>query len=212
MFHGVSHICVPVRDLERSRRFYLGVVGCTVEAEGEGWIDLDAGGAKLRLYAVGAGVQPGAVMLRLLCGGITAALADIAAGGGRVIADARRTPDKQVIGEAADPDGHRLVLWRDLTEDEYEEAPPLPAGRTWSAEAEALLQRLLSSVPWPFRARARRSATTEAERLSGGGAVDVRSAVRGFIRSAPRPLRGMVRGPLTQNGFRAEDFADDFEA
>jgi predicted enzyme related to lactoylglutathione lyase len=212
MFHGVSHICVPVRDLERSRRFYVEVVGCTAEAEGEDWIDLDAGGAKLRLIAVGPDTPAGPVMLRLLCGGITVALADIAAGGGRVISDAWRTPEKQVVGEAADPDGHRLVLWRDLTEDEYEEAPPLPADRTWSAEAEALLQRLLSSVPWPFRARARKSATAEAERLTDGPTVDIRSAVRGFIRSAPRPLRGMVRTPLTQNGFRAEDFADDFEA
>jgi predicted enzyme related to lactoylglutathione lyase len=215
MFHGVSHVVVPVRDLARARRFYVGTLGGVPAGEGPGWADVDGGGCKLRLtLTLTAGVdgRP-AVTLKVQAPDIAAAVAAAVAGGAETVAGPTRTEDLQLVAEVRDPEGNRLVIWRDLTEDEYGFTPELPATLTWAPEARDVLNRLLGSVPWPFRPRARTKSTAEAEALAAASptrTVDPVTAVRGFIRAAPRPMRGFTRGPVEAAGFDPDDFVDDY--
>ena len=44
------HLAFPVRDVESTRAFYAGVLGCTVGREAERWIDFDFFGHQLSAH------------------------------------------------------------------------------------------------------------------------------------------------------------------
>lgn len=47
------HLAIPVRDIESTRRFYTGILGCSVGRSCETWIDIDFFGHQLSAH-----VQP----------------------------------------------------------------------------------------------------------------------------------------------------------
>ena len=157
MFFGVSHIVVPVTDLERSVRIWRDVIGFTESRRGEEFVDMDSGNVAIRLIKVPAVESMVSVRLnvyeveeayqRLLAGGTTSRYAPM------------KTPDLEEMACVTDPDGHAIVLWRPLTEDEWGFVPELPKQGEWYPDAEDLLQRLLGHVPALFRMLARRKVT-----------------------------------------------------
>jgi len=46
----IATVVLFVGDLPRMRRFYVELLGLTVEEESEGWVGLDAGGCRLGLH------------------------------------------------------------------------------------------------------------------------------------------------------------------
>ena len=44
------HLAFPVTDLERTRHFYVGVLGCTTGREAERWIDFDFFGHQISAH------------------------------------------------------------------------------------------------------------------------------------------------------------------
>lgn len=50
------HLAFPVTDLEATRRFYMGVLGCTAGREAERWVDFDFFGHQLSAHLAPAGL------------------------------------------------------------------------------------------------------------------------------------------------------------
>jgi hypothetical protein len=124
-----------------------------------------------------------------------------------------RTEEQELIAQLADADGHTLVIWRELTEDEYAFVPELPKESVWRPEAEELLKSLLKSVPALFRALARWRVSRNAEGLAAATRIVSREhVIRSFILSSAKVTRYRVRKPLADHGIDPEKYADDFAA
>lgn len=210
MFFGVSHVDIQVTRLAESRGFYCEQLGFTVAAEGDGYVDIDAGGFTLRLLEVGDIERQ--VSLRLHVRDVDEALATLRRAGCRQLYDKTRTESLEWMGAALDPDGHRLVLWRPLTEDEYGFDPALPKEMTWQPEAEDLLKSLLKHVPAMFRGLARRKCTRVIEQVAGKtNRVTRDEVVRGYILSNARITRSRLIKPLKDHGFDPADYQAEFD-
>jgi len=210
MFYGVSHVDVQVTNLASSQVFYCDQVGFTVAAEGEGYVDVDAGGFTLRLVEVGEIERQ--VSLRVHVRDVDEALTTLRKAGCRQLYGKSRTESLEWMAAALDPDGHRLVLWRPLTEDEFGFEPDLPKEMTWQPEAEALLKSLLKHVPAMFRGLARRKCTRVIEELAEKtNLVTTDEVVRGYILSNARITRSRLVKPLKEHGFDPADFRAEFD-
>lgn len=213
MFYGISHIDVPVTDLERSRRLYTDVLGFRMKKEGRGWIDVDTGTVLLRLLEVRRPEHR--VSLRVHAPDVVAALKILIAAGARPLYDAMRTDDLELMGAVVDFDGHTIVVQRDLTEDEYGFIPELPTELTWGGDADGLLKTLLQAVPALFRGLARRKVVRNAEYLARerrGPAVNVDDVVRAYIISSAKVTRYRAKQPLIDQGFDPANYRDEFES
>lgn len=210
MLCGLTHVVVPVSDLEAATAFYtkgLGMARVEAEDGGSEWIDLEAAGVTVRLRVEATGWH---VELRLQTQTVEEGLEALRALGGRLQAAACRQ-GRLLEGQIEDPDGNRLCLWRRLGEDELGEEIPLPVTREWRPEAYELLRSLLAHVPQEFRDLARRNCVLEAEWL----AVDLdwverEQAARAYIRATPRLLRDKLKPALRQHGFDPEAMDEDF--
>jgi predicted enzyme related to lactoylglutathione lyase len=211
MIFGISHIEIPVSDLTRSTRLYVERMGLQVRREGEGWKDLESGTVTLRLVEVRKVEQR--VSLRVQVADVAAALAELAAAGTRVLYEPMRTPALELVASVADPDGHTVTLWRELSEDEYGFVPELPTEMAWEPEAEALMKSLLSHVPALFRALARRKVVRNAEYIaSERRRVRREDVIRAYILSSAKVTRYRLYEPLRANGIRPEDYSEEFNA
>lgn len=209
---GLSHVDVAVRDLTRGLAIWRDLLGFPERARGDGWIDLDAGGTiALRLHAVARPDRRASV--RVQSSTVEATLAALVRAGARVAYPTHRTPEQDLVGAVLDPDGHTIVVWRPLTEDEYDVVPALPKEMTWDPEAEALLKSLLKKVPALFRGLARRRVVAVAEELAGArNLVGREEAIRGFILASPRVTRGRNRQPLIDHGIDVDAYQADWDA
>jgi hypothetical protein len=190
---------------------YVERLGLQVRKEGEGWKDLESGTITLRLVEVRKVEQR--VGLRVQVSDVGSALADLAATGARVLYEPMRTPALELVASVADPDGHTLTLWRELTEDEYGFVPELPTELTWEPEAEALMKSLLSHVPALFRSLARRKVVRNAEYLAAERRrVRREDVVRSYILSSAKVTRYRLHAPLRAHGIQPEDYRDEFDA
>jgi predicted enzyme related to lactoylglutathione lyase len=208
---GLSHIDLPVTDLERSLALYAGVLNFPETARGEGWADLDAGGCTLRLVLTRRPEHLGAVRVQSSTVGETAAA--MLREGARLVHPAARTPEQTLLAALRDPDGNAIYVWRPLSEDEYERVPELPKSLSWQPDAEQLLKSLLRSVPALFRGLARRRVTAVAEELVGPSLqVGREEVIRGFILASPKITRPRNRQPLIDQGVDVERYRADWEA
>jgi len=209
---GMSHVDVPIRDLEAALAIYRDVLGFTERGRGTGWIDLDAGGGSALRLVENARPRHQPV-LRVQSGTVEETLVALARAGAKVVSPAQRTPDLALQGEATDHDGNTLIIWRPLTEDEYDFLPQLPKVMTWDPEAEAFLKSLLKSVPALFRALARRRVVAVAEELAAArNLVGREDVIRGFILASPKVTRGRNRKPLIDHGVDVDAYREDWEA
>jgi hypothetical protein len=153
------------------------------------------------------------VTLRLQVESVESALSSLTAIGARVQYEPHRTAAQELMSAVLDPEGHTLIIWRPLSEDEYDHTPALPKELTWSTEAEELLQALLKSVPSLFRALARWRVSKNAEHLAEATRVVQREQViRSFILSSAKVTRYRNRQPLIDQGIDVSRYESDFES
>lgn len=209
IIYGISHIDVPVRDLDRAQKFYVEVLGFVSCERTDAWVDVEAGTVKLRLTQ--SGVPGPTVTIRLQCGQVEEARERLLHAGAKPVSEVERTPELELVTVVADPDEHRLILWRPLTEDEYGFDPELPTEKVWTPEAEARLKAILRTVPVLFRALARKRITKTSEIMSGDE-VDAHIVVRASILSTAKIMRKLMRAPLSDLGIDLERYQEDFDA
>jgi catechol 2,3-dioxygenase-like lactoylglutathione lyase family enzyme len=211
MFFGVSHLIVPVTDLERAARLWRDVMGFAEGRRGEGYVDIDSGNVAIRLIQVPAVETK--VSLRLTVQSVAGAYQALLAGGATARYEPMQTPELEEMACVSDPDGHSIVLWRHLTEDEWGFVPDLPKQGEWYPDAEQLLKRLLSHVPAMFRMLARRKTTRTIEHLAreAKSAVTRELVIKGFITASARINRHRLVEPLRSEGINPDDYREDFE-
>jgi catechol 2,3-dioxygenase-like lactoylglutathione lyase family enzyme len=211
VFFGLSHVDVPVRDLARARALYERTLGFQVVQEGEGYVDLDAATARVRLVESARPERPAS--LRVEAGDVEAGVRALEQAGAIVLYAASRTDRLTIEGSVRDIDGNTITVWRALSEDEYGFVPELPKEKGWSPEAERLLQSLLKSVPALFRGLARRKVVKEAEARAGrDGHIDRDLAIRAFISAQSPPNRKRLYEPLRAHGIDPAAYRDEFES
>lgn len=211
MFFGVSHLVLPVRELERSLRLWRDVMGFAEAQRGEAHVDIDTGSVLIRLHQVAA--IESRVSLRLAVGDVAASYQRLLAAGATGRYAPMRTPEREEMACVDDPDGHSLVLWRALTEDEWDFVPELPKQGEWLPEAEALLQRLLAHVPALFRMLARRKTTRVIEQLAheAQSPVTCELVIKGYITASAKVTRYRLIAPLQAEGINPDDFRAEFD-
>ncbi|MEK6551736.1 MAG: DUF2621 family protein [Pseudomonadota bacterium] len=211
-FFGVSHVDVQTTDLPRALAFWGDTLGLQTAKRGEGFVDLESGTVVLRLIEVGRVERP--VSVRVNVPDVRAAFDALVAVGATPLYEPMRTPALELIASVAGPDGHSVLVWRELTEDEYGFIPELPKQGEWHEEAESLLVSLLSHVPALFRALARRKVTRVIEELAGQdrSAVTREHVIRGYILSSAKITRYRVVEPLRKNGIDPDQYREEFDA
>ncbi|MDH5631639.1 MAG: DUF2621 family protein [Gammaproteobacteria bacterium] len=212
MFYGATHIDIQVGDLERATRFWCDTLGLTETKKGEGFVDVDSGSVKLRL--VQSANITSTTTIRINAGDIQAAYDALIAAGTRPLHEPVQTPDLELVAAVKDPDGHTVLVWRDLTEDEYDFVPDLPTESQWQTEAEILLKQLLTHVPALFRATARKRCTRTIEELGTleNTVIGRDQVIRGYILASPKFMRHNLRDPLNREGINPDDYKDIFES
>jgi len=211
MFFGVSHIVIPVTDLERSASIWRDVIGFTESRRGEEYVDVDSGNVSIRLIKVPT-VESN-ISVRLSVHDVEAAYNKLLEGGTQSRYAPMHTPDLEDMACVTDPDGHSIVLWRALTEDEWDFVPELPKQGEWYPDAEELLQRLLGHVPALFRMLARRKVTRVVEELAKeeNSAVSREHVIKGYILSSAKVTRSRLIEPLRAEGINPDDYQKEFD-
>ena len=211
MFFGISHLVVPVTNLERAATLWRGVMGFTEVKRGDGYVDIDSGNVVLRLMQVTA--IESKVSLRVVARDVDAAYRTLVATGLTSRYPPMRTPELQELACVDDRDGHAIVLWRDLTEDEWGFVPDLPKQGEWLPEAEQLLKALLSHVPALFRMLARRKTTRIIELMAAEekSAVTRELVIKGYITSSAKVTRYRLIEPLRAEGIDPDDYRTEFD-
>lgn len=212
MFFGVTHIDLPVTDFAPAEAFWGKLIGLKEVKKGEGFLDLDSGSVILRLVQVQQVSRP--VTLRVHVGDVQAAFDKLIRSGGRALYEAQRTPALEFEAHVADPDGNIVIVWRELSEDEYGFTPELPKQGEWQPEAEELFNQLLAFVPALFRGMARRKVTKVIEEVAGWDktAVTREHVIRGYILSSAKIKRNRLIEPLKKCGIDPDKYKEDFEA
>lgn len=211
MFFGISHLLLPTTQLDRSAQFWREVVGFAEARRGEGYVDIDTGSVVLRLLQVAAVDVP--VSVRLQVADVDQAYAALLAAGATPRYAPMRTPELESMACVSDADGHAIVLWRTLTEDEWDFVPELPKQGEWLPEAEALLQRLLAYVPAFFRMLARRKTTRVIEQLAAEAHSPVTRelVIKGYITASAKVTRFRLVEPLRKEGINPDDYQAEFD-
>ena len=211
MFFGISHLVVPVTDLERATRLWRQVVGFAEAKRGEGYVDIDSGNVVLRLMQVPA--VESKLSLRLSVGDVAQAHDTLVQAGASSRYAPMKTPELEEMACVSDADGHAIVLWRALTEDEWGFVPELPKQGEWTPEAEQLLKRLLAHVPALFRMLARRKTTRIIELMAkeAGSAVTRELVIKGYITSSAKVTRFRLIAPLRAEGINPDDYREEFD-
>ncbi len=212
MFFGITHVDMPVTNLLRAEKFWSDIIGFHAAKRGEGFVDMDSGSIVLRLLQVSRVQHP--VTVRVQVYNVQEAFAIALQQGAQAVSEPQRSDALELFAGVTDPDGHTLLLWRELTEDEYGFTPELPKAGEWHNDAEELLVALLSHVPALFRALARRKTTRVIEEIAGyaNSAVTRELVIRGFIMASAKVTRFRLVEPLRQNGINPDDYQAEFDA
>ncbi|QMV73857.1 DUF2621 family protein [Comamonas piscis] len=211
MFFGISHLVVPCTNLENATRFWRDVIGFVPARSAEGYVDIDTGSAMLRLLQVHK--VESQITVRLQVADVAHAYQTLLAAGSSPRYEPMRTPELEEMACVSDADGHAIVLWRTLTEDEWGFVPELPKQGEWTAEAEELLQRLLAHVPAFFRMLARRKTTRVIEQLAqeAHSPVTRELVIKGYITASAKVTRFRLVEPLRAEGINPDDYRAEFE-
>lgn len=211
MFFGVSHLVVPVTDVDRAARLWRDVMGFAEARRGEDYVDIDSGNVAIRLLRVPA--VEARLSLRVSVLKVPEAYQAMLDAGATSRYAPMRTPDLEEIACVNDADGHGIVLCRALTEDEWGFVPELPKQGEWYPDAEALLQRLLGYVPALFRMLARRKTTRVIEQLAreAQSPVTRELVIKGYITASAKITRYRLIEPLRAEGINPDDYREDFD-
>ena len=212
MFFGISHIDLPVADFVRAEAFWGRLIGLKEVKRGEGFIDLESGTVILRLVQVAKVTRP--VTVRVCVPDVSAAYDLLVKSGGRGLYEAYRTPALEIEAHVADPDGNAVIVWRELSEDEYGFTPELPKQGEWEPGTEKLLNELLSYVPALFRGMARRKVTKIIEEVAemDRTVVTRETVIRGYIMSSAKIKRDRLIEPLKLCGIDPDSYKEEFDS
>lgn len=212
MFFGISHLVMPVTDLERTALFWRDVIGFAEARRGEGYVDIDSGSAVLRLMQVQT--VESRVSVQLQVSDVGQAYQTLLAAGAAPRYAPMKTAELEEMACATDPDGHAIVLCRTLTEDEWGFVPELPKQQgEWTPEAEDLLKRLLAHVPALFRMLARRKTTRVIEQMAeeAKSPVTRELVIKGYITASAKITRFRLVEPLRAEGINPDDYQAEFD-
>ena len=211
MFHGISHVDIQVLDLDHARQLWADVIGFAVSREGEGFCELDSGNMIIRLIEVPT-VEHKAT-LRLSVPDVSKAYDKLLNVGTTSLYEPMKTPDLEKIACVTDSNGHSIIVWRSLSEDEWDFVPELPKTGEWLPEAEDLVKRLLSHVPAFFRMLARRKVTRVVEELAreDNSPVTREHVIKGYITSSAKVTRSRLIEPLKAEGINPDDYQEEFD-
>jgi len=211
MYHGISHVDLPVSNIERASKFWCDIIGLTETKRGEGFVDLDSGNMAIRLIQVSEVKNP--VSLRIPVQDVRMAYALILKANMKSAYEPMRSDNLEEIACVTDEDGHSIILWRILSEDEWDFVPQLPKEGEWYPDAEELLKRLLTYVPAMFRGLARRKVTKVVEMLAkeDQSAVTREHVIKGYITSSAKLTRGRLIEPLKKEGINPDDYKEEFD-
>jgi len=211
MYHGISHVDLPVSNIERASKFWCDIIGLTETKRGEGFVDLDSGNMAIRLIQVSEVKNP--VSLRIPVQDVRMAYALILKANLKSAYEPMRSDNLEEIACVTDEDGHSIILWRILSEDEWDFVPQLPKEGEWYPDAEELLKRLLTYVPAMFRGLARRKVTKVVEMLAkeDQSAVTREHVIKGYITSSAKLTRGRLIEPLKKEGINPDDYKEEFD-
>lgn len=212
MFFGISHIDLPVVDFARAEAFWGKLIGMKEIKRGEGFIDLDSGTVILRLMQVPKIARP--VTVRVCVPDVDAAYGMLVKSGGCGLYEAYRTPALEIEAHVADPDGNTVIVWRELSEDEYGFTPELPKQGEWETGTEKLLNELLSYVPALFRGMARRKVTKIIEEVAEIDRTVVKreTVIRGYIMASAKIKRDRLIEPLKKCGIDPDKYKEEFDS
>ena len=211
MFFGISHVVVPVTDLEAATRLWVQVMGFIEQHRGEDHVDIDSGSAVLRLVRVPR--VESRLSLRVTVRDVGQAYEALLSAGAESRYAPMRTPELEEMACVTDANGHSLVLWRALTEDEWDFVPELPKELVWSEESTDLLKRLLTHVPALFRMLARRKTTRVIEMMAkeANSPITRELVIKGYITSSAKVTRSRLIEPLRAEGINPDDFQAEFD-
>lgn len=211
MFHGISHIDLQVTDLNKTRHFWAGTIGLSVSKEGEGYLEMDSGNVAIRFIEVPNIEQTSTI--RINVPEVGAAFQKLLAAGAKSRYEPMKTPDLHKIACVTHQDGHSIIVWRMLSEDEWDYVPELPKTGEWLPEAEEFLIRLLSHVPAFFRMLARRKVTRVVEQLANAdnSPVTREHVIKGYITASAKVTRSRLIEPLKAEGINPEDYQKEFD-
>ena len=211
MFFGISHLIVPTTDLERAAKLWRDVIGFAEVGRGDGYVDIDTGSATLRLAQVSQ-VET-SLSLRLQVSQVQTTYDTLLAAGCSTRYAPMKTPELEEMACVSDGDNHSIVLWRQLSEDEWGFVPELPKQGEWLPEAEALLKRLLAHVPALFRMLARRKTTRVIEQLAAEAKSPVTCdcVIKGYITASAKITRFRLVEPLRAEGINPDDYRAEFD-
>ncbi len=211
MFFGISHVVMPTTDLEGTARLWCQVMGFTEQQRGDDHVDIDTGSAVLRLVRVPR--IESQVSLRITVSDVGQAYQALLSAGAQSRYAPVKTPELEEMACVADANGHSVVLWRALTEDEWDFVPELPKQGVWPTEAEDLLKRLLGHVPALFRMLARRKITRVIEMMAkeAQSPVTRELVIKGYITSSAKVTRSRLIEPLRAEGINPENYKAEFD-
>lgn len=211
MFHGISHIDIQVISLSKGRQLWSEVIGLMVSNEGAGYIELDSGNVAIRLIEV-PGIEQTST-IRLSVPSVNQAYQKLLNHGAIGKYEPMHTPDLQKIACVIDDNGHSIIVWRSLSEDEWDFVPELPKTGEWYPDAEQLVINLLSHVPAFFRMLARRKVTRVVEELANEdqSAVTREHVIKGYITSSAKVTRSRLIDPLKAEGINPDDYKAEFD-
>lgn len=211
MFFGISHVDVQVCNLAEAARLWSDVIGLHIAKEGEGFIELDSGNVAIKLVEVGKVEHK--VTLRLSTPRVGQAYKRLIDAGASSRYEPMHTPELEKMACVTDPDGHSIILWRSLTEDEWDFVPALLKTGEWYPDAEKLMIALISHVPAFFRMLARRKVTRVVEQLArdGNSAVTREHVIKGYITASAKVTRVRLIEPLKAEGVNPADYQAEFD-
>lgn len=211
MFHGISHVDVQVTNLDKAIHFWNTIIGFSIKSQGNGFVEIDSGNVAIRLIEVPAIENTSTIRINVAEVN-TSYQALISAGASPRYAP-MNTPEQEKIACVTEHDGHSIILWRTLSEDEWDFVPELPKTGEWYPDAEDLLVRLLSHVPAFFRMLARRKVTRVVEELAkkDNSAVTREHVIKGYITASAKVTRGRLIEPLKAEGINPDDYQAEFD-
>ena len=211
MFFGISHLVLPVTQLEQSTSLWRDIMGFAEVQRGEGYVDIDTGNVLVRLAQVPA--VESSTSIRVQVSDVKLCYDKLLAAGAVSRYAPMNTPALEAIACVADADGHSIMLWRPLTEDEWGFVPELPKQGEWTPEAEDLLKRLLSHVPALFRMLARRKTTRIIEQVAKEekSPVTRELVIKGYITASAKITRYRLVEPLKAEGINPADYQAEFD-
>lgn len=211
MFHGISHVDLQVTNLEQTSQLWSEVIGFTIKSHGEGFVEIDSGNVAIRLIEVPAIEQT--TTIRVSVANVSNSFQHLVDAGATPRYEPMKTPDLEKIACVTDQNGHSIILWRALSEDEWDFVPDLPKTGEWYPDAEELVVKLLSHVPSFFRMLARRKVTRVVEELAkeDNSAVTREHVIKGYITSSAKVTRLRLIKPLEAEGINPDDYQAEFD-